>query len=202
MSNMRHMELAELTSFFERIQQDFAQGEYAPYAVMYQQIKDTRQKGIVFCEEEQDLAYAVCTDNHNNGYVLISLLAVFHDFRGRGIGSDFMKALSERYRHKQAILVEVERPDQAQTPEERDSRRQRIQFYAKSGFYLIEGIDYSIWDIPMHLMELPLLANKNVIDQEVKKTMYEIYLSLLGKKFIHKMQFQVKSKNQRPRDAP
>lgn len=45
----------------------------------------------------------------------------------------------------------------------------------------------------MHLMAHPLLANKNAIDQEVNKTMYEIYLSLLGKKFIHKMQFQVKS---------
>lgn len=187
------MELDELIDFFKRIQKDFAQGEYAPYAVMYQQIQDSRQKALVFCEEEQDLAYAVCTDNHSNGYVLISLLAVFPDFRGRGIGSDFIKVLSEMYRHKQAILVEVERPDQAQTPEEGDLRRQRIQFYSKSGFYLIEGINYSIWDIPMHLMAKPLLANKNVIDQEVNKTMYEIYLSLLGKKLIRKMQFQVKS---------
>lgn len=120
---IRHMELSELIGFFKRIQQDFAQGEYAPYAVMYQQIQDTRQKALVFCEEEQDLAYAVITDNHNNGYVLISLLAVFQDFRGRGIGSNFIKALSEMYRHKQAILVEVERPDQAQTPEEGDLRR-------------------------------------------------------------------------------
>ena len=189
---IRRMELAELQSFFKRIQQDFSQGEYAPYVVMYQQIQDNRQKALVFCEETQDLAYSVYTDSHDNGYVLISLLAVFSDYRGRGIGSAFLKTICEIYRHKQAILVEVERPDQAQTQEEVNSRSKRIKFYKKLGFYFIEGIDYAIWDIPMHLMALPLLGSKIAIDQEIERTMYEIYLSLMGKKLIYKMKLSKK----------
>lgn len=91
-----------------------------------------------------------------NGYVLISLLAVFHEYRGQGIGSESMKELRVMYENKQAIIVEVERPDFSQTPEECDSRKRRIEFYEKAGFYLIPNIDYSIWDVPMHLMAMPL----------------------------------------------
>lgn len=134
---IRPMELAELTGFYERIQRDFSCGEYAPYAVIYQQLQDHLQKALVFCEGKQDLAYSVCADSHNNGYVLISLLAVCKEFRGQGIGSAFMKTSRVMYEHKQAILVEVERPDHAKTLEEANSRRRRIEFYEKAGFYLI-----------------------------------------------------------------
>jgi len=71
------MELGELKGFYERIKGDFAQGEYSPYAIIYQHLQNGLQKALIFCEGEQDLAYSVCTDNHDNNYVLISLLAVF-----------------------------------------------------------------------------------------------------------------------------
>lgn len=186
---IRRMELDELKVFYERIEQDFSQGEYAPYAILYQHLQNGLQKAMVFCEGEQDLAYSICMDNHDNSYVLISLLAVFKEYREQGIGSAFMKRLCLMYQDKQALLVEVERPDQAESQEEGNSRRRRIEFYEKVGFYLIEGLDYSIWDIPMHLMALPLGASKETINQEIKRSMHELYLSLMGEELIHKMQF-------------
>jgi len=97
------------------------------------------------------------------------------------------------YIDKQALVVEVERPDQAKTQEEFNSRRRRIEFYEKAGFYLIEGVDYSIWDIPMHLMALPLVASKETINQEIRTSMRELYLDLMGEELIHKMQFPINS---------
>ncbi len=183
------MELDELKVFYKRIKQDFSQGEYAPYAVLYKHLKNGWQNGLVFCEGEQDLAYAVCLDNHENGYVLISLFAVFKEYRERGIGSAFIKRLHQKYKDKLAIFVEVERPDEAKTRKEGYSRWRRIEFYEKAGFYLIQGVDYSIWDIPMHLMALPLVASEETINQRIRRSMYELYFNLMGKEFIHKMQF-------------
>ncbi|HWQ40446.1 MAG TPA: GNAT family N-acetyltransferase [Desulfosporosinus sp.] len=185
---IRHMELNELKAFYERIVRDFAQGEYSPYAVIYQHLQNGSQKALIFCEGEQDLAYSVCTDNHDNSYVLISLLAVFTQYRGQGIGSAFIKRLHLMYKDKQALIVEVERPDEAKTQGEGNSRRRRIKFYEKAGFNLIEGVDYSIWGIPMHLMALPLVAPMETINQEIRRSMRELYLDLMGEELIHKMQ--------------
>lgn len=183
------MGLGELRAFYERIERDFSQGEYAPYDILYQHLQNGLQKALIFCEGEQDLAYAVCTDSHDNGYVLVSLLAVFKGYRDQGIGSAFMKRLHLLYQDKQALIVEVERLDQAKTHEEINSRRRRVEFYEKAGFYLIEGADYSIWDIPMHLMALPLVASKETTNQEIRRTMRGLYLGLMGEELIHKMQF-------------
>lgn len=186
--NVRSMELDELKAFYERIVRDFSQGEYAPYPIIYQHLQAGLQKALIFCEGKTDIAYSVCTENHENNYVLISLLAVFKDYRGQGIGSAFLKRLRLIYQDKQVLLVEVEQPEQAKTPEEGDARRRRIRFYERAGFYLLEGVDYSIWDIQMYLMALPLVASKETINREIKKSMYELYLSLMGETLIHKMQ--------------
>lgn len=187
---IRQMEVDELIDFYSRIEEDFPPSEHAPYWVFYQQIQGDIQEGLVFGEGTRDLAYSVCAANNANGYVLISLLAVFPEFRAQGIGSAFLKALSVMYARKQAILVEVERPVLAKTAQELDQRRRRIDFYEKGGFYLIKGIDYSIWDVPMHLMALPLNSYIGNINKEIEKIMYQIYFEIAGKSLIHKMQFQ------------
>src|SRR5665648_1083716 len=102
---IRRMELNEIEAFYERIKRDFAQGEYAPYAILYDHLQKGLQKALVFNEGEKDLAYSVCTDNHDNGYVLISLLAVFKGYRDQGIGSAFMKRLGLMYKDKQALIA-------------------------------------------------------------------------------------------------
>lgn len=187
---IRPMKAAELKEFYKHIEQDFLPEEHAPYAVLYRQLQSGIQEGLVFCKGTRDLAYSICAADHANGYALISLLAVYEEYRGKGIGSAFMGALREMYGHKQAILVEVEKPELSQTPEEEQSRWRRIEFYEKAGFYLIEGIEYSIWDVPMHLMALPLQASRQKVDEGIGQAIYEIYLALMGKHFIYKMRFQ------------
>ncbi|HBP64026.1 MAG TPA: hypothetical protein DD730_07100 [Desulfosporosinus sp.] len=88
---IRSMGLGELKAFYDRIKRDFSEGEYSPYDIVYQHLQEGLQKALIFCEGEQDLAYAICTDNHDNSFVLISLLAVFKGHRDEGIGTAFMK---------------------------------------------------------------------------------------------------------------
>jgi len=85
------MELGELKAFYERIERDFSKGEYSPYDIVYQHLQKGLQKALIFCGGEQDLAYAICTDNHDNSFVLISLFAVFKGHRDEGIGTAFIE---------------------------------------------------------------------------------------------------------------
>ena len=186
---IRHMEVDELDGFYKRIDGDFPPAEHASRQVFYQQILSGLQQGLVFGDKAGDLAYSVCASNHANGYVLISFFAVFPEFRGQGIGTAFLRALSARYAHKQALIVEVERLELAKTAKDLELRRRRINFYKKAGFLLIKGIDYSVWDVRMNLMALPLNSSFQIIEKQIEIIMYQIYLKTAGESAIHKVRF-------------
>lgn len=187
---IRDMKLSELKKIYRLIKKDFASGEYAPYEVFYQQIKSGVQSGFIFLEGGQDAAYSICAGSHPNGYVLISLLAVYEELRGRGVGSKFVEKLIELYSGRQGIIVEVEKPENAGNDNERDLRTKRIEFYKKAGFYLVPNIEYVIWDAPMHLMVLPCKALQQDINKNIDRTIYYIYLELMGERYMHKLKFK------------
>ncbi|AOT68617.1 GNAT family N-acetyltransferase [Geosporobacter ferrireducens] len=187
---IRPMHLSELKAFFKQIEQDFPPDEYPPYEVMYTHLEERIQNGLVFCNQSIDLAYAICADSHSNDHVLISQLAVFPEYRGQRIGSAFVSAICERYAHKQSILVEVERPELAATLKDQNLRNLRIKFYENLGFYIIPNIEFSIWDVPMHLMALSYKTPVETLHQEIGQIIHQIYYSLMGQRFIHKLQFR------------
>lgn len=182
---IRTMDVGELRLFYKYIKQDFPVGEYPPYDILFKQLQDHHQEGLVLCLGEQDLAYAICAAGTD--YVLLSLMAVFPEYRGQGVGSAFLQALQSRYARKQAMIGEVERLELANNPNERKLRNDRIKFYKKAGFYLIPEVDYTIWDVPMNLMAFPIRASQEDINDDIQIIMYQIYLKLMGKQFMHKM---------------
>ncbi|MDR3644547.1 MAG: GNAT family N-acetyltransferase [Clostridia bacterium] len=184
---VRSIELKELKKIYCRIKRDFAPGEYAPYVVLYHQLRSGTLKGFVLLEGGSEVAYAVCAEGNENGCVLISLMAVYEGIRGRGYGTAFLEELRAVYADKNGIIVEVEKPEAASTAPEKALRERRIAFYQRAGFLLLPNIEYTIWDVPMHLMALPLQASQQAIGDEIVQIINEIYLSLLGKHYIHKM---------------
>ncbi|KNY28924.1 GNAT family N-acetyltransferase [Pseudobacteroides cellulosolvens] len=187
--SIRKINDKELIDVYKHIKKDFAPDEYAPYEVLYHQVQNGEQEGMILCKDEQDVAYAICAGSSPNGFVLISLLAVYEQFRCQGIGSVFLNKLGSKYSNKSGIIVEVEKPEESSSKEERDCRKKRIEFYKKAGFCLIPNIDYSIWDVPMHLMAMPLSVPIESINETIGNIMYEIYLQLMGKRYIHKLKF-------------
>jgi len=191
---IRRMKDQEFKEIFKQIERDFAPGEYAPYEVICQQLQRGVQEGLILSQGEHDVAYSICTGGNKNGYVLISLLAVYEQFRGHGIGSAFLKELSRIYSGKHGIIVEVEKPENSLNQEERFTRIKRIEFYERAGFYLISNIDYAIWDVPMHLMVRLYPSSMQPANERVGQIMYEIYLELMGEQYIHKMKFRTINK--------
>jgi GNAT superfamily N-acetyltransferase len=189
--SIRRMDLSEIKNIYVHIVNDFAPGEYAPYEILFDQIKDGELEGLILCNGPSDLAYAICAVNKENRFVLLSLMAVFPENRGSGTGTAFVKALCLRYCDMQGIIVEVEKPEFAQLSSEQEMRTRRMAFYKKLGFYRIRNIDYTIWDVPLHLMALPIKASNEFINTEIGVIIYQIYFRLMGKRLMYKLAFRV-----------
>lgn len=189
--NIRNMELHELKDIYEKITSDFAAGEYPPYNILYRHLGKGIQKGFIMSRDGLDIAYSICAQGNKNNYILISLLAVYKGYRGGGTGTVFLEEIKNMFSDSKGIIVEVEKPEKAETISQKDICNKRIDFYKKSGFKMVPGIDYSIWDIPLHLMVFHPSANININD--IEDAMHEIYLSLMGENFIHKMKFSIKA---------
>lgn len=178
--HVRDMDVYELRHFYAMIQRDFARGEYQPFSVLSDQLARGVQQGLVLQDGERQLAYAIVSGCLANNSLLVSLLAVMPGQRGNGVGSFFLKAIAQKYAGRDAIILEVERPKDAKTPQEAQRRKKRIAFYQKAGFHVVPGIGfYSIWGVPMHLMALPLQADARQIDNNIDKTISELYAPLL-----------------------
>ena len=187
MSNygVRAMKPSDLEVYYQYIKRDFPVGEYAPYDILLQQLRDGRQRGVILHEGGQDLAYAFCSGN--NEFVLIGLLAVLPPRRGQGLGSKLLAALQRYYADWAGLIVEVERPELASNEKEQRTRQARLHFYRQAVFYLIPDIEYTIWGVPMHLMACPLQMDIDNIFARIETTMYEIYLKQSGSPYIHNL---------------
>lgn len=184
---IRKIKLDEFKNIYNRIEDDFVEGEYAPYEILRQQLQKGSQKGFILLQGQREVAYSFCVEAGTNDYVLLSLLAVYQEFRGCGIGSAFLEELKRFYSKKSGIIVEVEKPEDALTEQEKIIREKRIRFYQKAGFYLVPNVDYSIWDVSMHLMVLPQLVTQQKVNEQIGHIIYQIYYELLGKQFIDKL---------------
>jgi GNAT superfamily N-acetyltransferase len=187
---VRDMKLSEFDDIFDKIKHDFAQGEYAPYEVLHSQIQNGVQRGFIFVHGDQDVAYSICAEGQKYPYVLISLFAVYKEFRQSGYGSIFLEEIKKLYSDKAAIIAEVEKPEEAKNKKEKNIRTKRMEFYQKAGFYPVPEIDYSIWHVPMHLMLLSPKA-KQISNKELGEAIYDIYFKLMGERYIGMMKFRM-----------
>ncbi len=92
-------------------------------------------------------------------------LAVVPEMRCAGVGARLYAEVVRRARVEaldaRAVLLEVEVPEEAETPELRDLASRRIGFYRRNGALLLGGVDYTLsvgWQppVPMHLVFHPL----------------------------------------------
>jgi GNAT superfamily N-acetyltransferase len=99
-----------LKRIYKKIKKDFAPGEYAPYTVLYKKLKKGIQQGFLLYAGAEETAYAVCAGGNPNGFVLISLLAVYPEYRGKGIGTRFIREIKGFTRIKKALSSKWRNP--------------------------------------------------------------------------------------------
>ena len=128
------------------------------------------------------LAYAFFVLLREGGHdrALLDYLAVQEQMRDRGVGSAFLQMLmSDLLQGMQCALLEVDDPDYAASPEERDRWNRRLHFYLRNGLRdtrmrsAIYGAHFRVLAMPVGQ---PLQADE-------MKTAYEgLYHSMLPRK--------------------
>ncbi len=125
--------------------------------------------------------YAFFAAQPGGGMILLDYLAILEEYRSRGAGSAFLRALSARLPNCRGILIETEDIDFAQNEAEARERQKRDAFYEKNGVLKTEirssvyGVHYAIW----------LLAlGGNADREECEQNLRDIYRIMVpGEKF-------------------
>lgn len=153
---IQKLEIPQLEKLYHaHMEKDFVPQELRPW----HSVKHLTEQGCYdtfACREEGQLvayaAFARCETG-----VLLDYFAVVPQLRGKGVGSRFFRELKGVFPQFEApcIFIEVESLESASSPEEREVRRRRIQFYQRCGceetpiFAHLFGVEYQIMTFPL-----------------------------------------------------
>jgi len=181
--NANNENLEEL--YRNHIEKDFPEEERASLGRFLELSKNGLQDVLIYSEEGKDIAYCVVATVSE--YLLISLLAVYDEYRGKGFGSKMLLEVKEYYSDKSGIIVEVEKPEDATNEAEKVMRERRIAFYEKAGYVLFRDIDYILWEVPYFLM----VNGKSLSSEELVNEVKQIYGKLLRPQHQNKLKIQL-----------
>ncbi len=135
-----------------RMQRDFDPNELKPWSLIEKLWNRNEYAFYALTESEAILGYALFARKENN--YLLDYLAIEENHRDRGLGSLFLKMLAEQLQDTACIVVEVEDPGKAGSPEDRALRERRLKFYLRNGYRKtgvvarVYGVDYLILEVP------------------------------------------------------
>lgn len=172
---IQKLEIPQLEKlYYAHMEKDFVPQELRPW----HSVKHLTEQGCYdtfACREEGQLvayaAFARCEAG-----VLLDYFAVVPQLRGKGVGSRFFRELKGVFPQFEApcIFIEVESLESASSPEEREVRRRRIQFYQRCGcegtpiFAHLFGVEYQIMTFPLEEGPSPSL-------EELEATLLRLY---------------------------
>ena len=146
----------ELSAVYKRVRRDFPPIEYPPLPKMRRNMEWGAMQAQLYESDGQDAAYAFILRSDDCRSCMLFIYAVEPELRGRGVGSDFLRALINERSDLDGMYAEVEMAELAQTAEERRIREKRIAFYEALGFRRVQGLEYHIYGVRMHLFYRPM----------------------------------------------
>ena len=115
-------------------------------------------------------------------YYLLDYFATVEEFRGQGIGSEFLKVLYDKVSDVEMVLCEAETPD-GTTGDEYNIRSRRIAFYLNNNF-IDTGVTATAFGVDFVLLELDL--GRKHTHQDIGHYYAEFYRSFLPEKLFNK----------------
>lgn len=175
---LRKLQEPELDALYQRrMEKDFPSAERPSLKAMHRHIQQGLQTVYILTDGFEDAGYAVCAEA--NAIALITLLAIFPEKRGGGVGTRMLDLLKQLYRGERAIMLEVEAPEDAESEEDRSIRERRIAFYERSGYQLLSGIRHDSFGIHLLLMALPIGDTIEAIRASAVEDIRAIYRIIL-----------------------
>lgn len=139
----------------QHIDRDFPPDEIPPERMFARMLdEDSNLHGYMYLEDSEERGYAFVRRNGRAAFLF--LFAVYDEYRGSGVGTQFMRELFDELADCDYIVLEAERPETAETDDDRALRERRLRFYERLGYTADRSIDYVIYYVPMWLMTHPL----------------------------------------------
>ena len=155
---IRELTIKEIRQTYkEHLRRDFPAEERKPLAM----IERSYRRGDYLClgafEDGRMTGYAFFVFCGRN--CLLDYYAVLPDLRGRGIGSEFLKRMTDTALTDRAdiLLIEVENPRYAAMEADLSLRKRRLDFYLNCGI-IDTGVEANVFGVEYRLLEYPLSA--------------------------------------------
>lgn len=138
------------TIYYERMVLDFPSNELKPLKMIFESLDEDFYD--CFGLLEQDIIGYVYVKRQGKDY-LIDYLAVFKEYRNKGIGGKMIGLLKDYLQDANSIIGEVENPEYAINNTDKEIQNRRLQFYLRNGFrdtnvnVLCFGVQYKLIEI-------------------------------------------------------
>ena len=133
----------------ERLVVDFPKDEQKPLSVIH----SAMDQGIYECfglmDGEEIVGYVFLVSLE--GEYLVDYVAVNPAVRNQGLGSELLRQLLLALDGANSLILEVEDPDKAKTPEERSLQTRRYEFYLRNHF-CDTGVRVSCFGVPFRIL--------------------------------------------------
>jgi GNAT superfamily N-acetyltransferase len=121
-------------------------------------------------------------------FVLLDYLAVKEEHRKHGVGSEFLKNITEIAGLKNSLfLCEVEDPKNG-SEQEQETRQRRVYFYRKNGAKILKHVQYVLpplqGNTPTDMILLVISKNDRMVwlaGDAIKEAVVQIYSELYGR---------------------
>lgn len=179
---LRELRMKELKKLYRtKLMKDFHREELLSFSTLKKTMRKGIQKIFLYKQEvnQPNCAYFVVSEIDD--YIFIHYLAVYPQYRGRGIGSKLLQDIIKQYQDKKVIILEVEDPKFAKNKKEEEIQNRRIAFYKKNDFLLIRELKETLNNVNYAIMIKQYQA-KSIEIQEIKRVIEKVYNKFLRSK--------------------
>ena len=170
---LKQQTLEEGFLYFQRdMQRDFPEDEIKPWSVIEPMVRSGVYELLGAWDGDKQVGYAWMFIPEGEA-VLIDYLAVLPEYRGTGVGTAILKALSQRYRN-QILILESEYPEDA--PDVEVAKR-RLRFYDHAGF-VISGVEVILFGVHFCILT-------HGFDPEARKHLESLYHAMFPEERYH-----------------
>ena len=194
--HLRNYSLNNFEALYRRMETDFPPDEMASKARLAKLLDNGEYQAIELLDSDGPCAYTVYNDKTDD--VFVAYLATYADRRGKGVGSELLSQLKEKFFEGHAsIILEVEHPDFAGDAQQKKLRERRIDFYKRAGFVLVDDVFYSLYGVKMLMMILPLQDSFEAVRARITQRIPEIYSRLLTPRGMRQSQMIIRQTSMR-----
>ena len=168
-----------------RLKEDFPPDELKPLDSMRRSWENGAYECYGLFDSADILGYAFFVRRDRD--LLLDYFAIARERRDRGLGSLFLRQLTEHIRGAECAVCEVQDPDKAESAEERMGRERRLRFYLRGGFRKTE-LTSVLFGVNYRILEMPGTQAHTL--QQVREAYTELYRSTLPEP-LFLTQFQV-----------